>query len=797
MSDEEKIQIAALGLLGLFNRKPKSKPETKEDPGVLTQPDSSDSEDSDGDKLSDRPGRSPPRGSGGRPRGSGGRRETKEQEETPQQKLDKIKSNRDNDMILIAIGTLFDEIDRKNNGGIILRDLIVAIRDNKRVQRIFGLDSIREGGNSNPVKNLFDKIDSIEVNDLLSKDELILFLFRKENIQMLNMLKGTTEAIVIAHRQYDVNQDGFVDLIEYTRGFEQQGETIEDARENLLLTDIDRNGQLDIYEFARAVYGSSSVAPWYNDMINTNFERAQRGELRADNMSRPYGPRTPPVDRVPVVDPRTPMTDPTTPIPQRRPQGGPRGPEGPYRPIGPYTPPRGRRIPNIDMQPGRTFDDPTPSPPQRKTIEPPYDGSEQPPGPLAPYGPDKKKKKKRKKKKAGEKGEHHATKAKARAKQILKDAGVMIENSDGTVEYKIDQTNVSAWERVIKDIKALDKKQASSVLYQAVLKGMYKDTRTSKSSNISLKDLKSGKVLKPGGFEKYIGDYLTDPNQRGLQQVDQYKAAEIATRILDDLKKGINLFNEYKPRGRGKAKPKTKPSDGGSVTKILNDFLSSSSDESNDDPIPAPQNTPEVVVRSMSPTPGFDPGVQDLLDSLDDQSDDQKLEELSGRLKKDLYEYGSSSLATNLRTMLNSITTMKEFNTIVRSGKDKTIIRKFRVPDSTNNKELPGILGLKTDAEIAEEFRVSTRKRVKMLYMAQISAGNINNGTIAKFSLKRREIATLSSKYADAEQLSLAFPAGDVTLIKMAILQKIKEGYRDEEVVDPMFENSLQPRLRF
>lgn len=64
-------------------------------------------------------------------------------------------------------------------------------------------------------------------------------------------------------------------------------------------------------------------------------------------------------------------------------------------------------------------------------------------------------------------------------------------------------------------------------------------------------------------------------------------------------------------------------------------------------------------------------------------------------------------------------------------------------------------------------------------------------------TLSRREIATLSSEYAGAEQLSLAFPAGDVTLRKMAILQMIKGGYTDKKVIDPMFENSLQPRLRF
>ena len=48
MSDEEKIQIAALGLLGLFSRRPKSKTakpddesssETKEDPGVFSESD--------------------------------------------------------------------------------------------------------------------------------------------------------------------------------------------------------------------------------------------------------------------------------------------------------------------------------------------------------------------------------------------------------------------------------------------------------------------------------------------------------------------------------------------------------------------------------------------------------------------------------------------------------------------------------------------------------------------------------------------------------------------------------------
>ena len=806
MSDEEKIQIAALGLLGLFNRKPKSRkstPETKEDPGVI-EPDSSDSsdpEDSDDDKLPDGPGagspprrsgksggRSPPResdGSGGRspPRrsgGSGGRRqspeqeETTEQEETPQQKLDRIKSNPNAKMILLNIGILFDEIDRNKDGFIQLRELVIAIKRNKRVQRIFGIDSIREGRNNNYVVELFRKIDTYPPDDQLSKDELILFLFRKENIQMLNMLKATTEAIVLALNLYDANRDGKISRPELARGYEQQGETIEDARKDardfLMLRDINMDDELDPSEFARSlVFGEGRPPAWFTDMVNDSFERAQNGQLLLKDMARPYG----------------------------------------------------------DMQPGRNLDDPKPIPPQREPIEPPYDGPEQPPEPLtpAPFEPEKKKKAKEK---TGEKGEHHATQAKARAKQILRDAGVMIENDDGTVEYKIDQTNISAWERVIEDISALDKKQAFSLLYQAVLKGMYKDTRT---SNISLKDLRSGKVLKPGGFEKYIGDYLTKPNKRGLRQVDQYKAATIATLIIDDLKKGINLFNEHKPRGRGtssrgkasgKAKSKKKkPSEPApnplallpilepavpsaeDISKLIEDEIgsSSSSDESDDEepqtPVTAPPSAPEVVTRSISPIPEFNPDVQGLLDSLDDQSDDQKLEKLSGRLQKDLYEYGSSRLATNLSTMLNSITTMKEFNKIVRSSKDKTIIREFIDPDSTNNKELPRILDLKTDAEIAEEFRDSTRKRVNTLYNAQIDAENINEGTFAKIKLRRREIATLSSKYADAEQLSLAFPAGDVTLKKMAILQKIKEGYTDEEVVDPMFENSLQPRLRF
>lgn len=671
MSDEEKIQIAALGLLGLFNRKPKSRkstPETKEDPGVIEpnsidSSDSSDPEDSDGDKLPDRPGagspprtrrRSPPRTrrrppprtrrrSGGRSRGSGGRRETKEQEETPQQKLDRIKSNPNAKMILSNIDILFDEIDRNNDGFIQLRELVIAIKRNKRVQRIFGLDSIREGRNNNYVVELFRKIDTFPPDDQLSKDELILFLFRKENIQMLNMLKGNTEAIVLAHKLFDANRDGDLSTPELARGYEQQGETIEDAREHarefLRLRDRNKNDVLDESEFARSlVYGEDRPPAWFADMVNTNFERAQRGELPLNKMSRPYGPRTPPVDRAPVVDPRTPMTDPKTPRPQRRQL--PQRPKGPYRPIGPDRPPRGRRIPNIDMQPGRSLDDPTTIPPQGRSIETPYDGPEQPPGPLAPFGPDNKKKKKKTKKKAVEKGGHHATQAKAQAKQIMRDAGVLTENDDGTVEYKIDQTNVSAWERVIKDIKALNKKQAFSLLYQAVLKGMYKDTRTSKSSNISLKDLKSGKVLKPGGFEKYIRDYLTDPNQRGLRQVDQYKAATIATLIIDDLKKGINLFNEYKPRGRGKSGGKAKPKKPSGKTKTpepetpINSIVIqaqfddefgnlSSSDDSDDEedttpkgPVIAPPSTPEVVVRSMSPTPEFDPGVQGLLDSL-------------------------------------------------------------------------------------------------------------------------------------------------------------------------------------
>ena len=258
------------------------------------------------------------------------------------------------------------------------------------------------------------------------------------------------------------------------------------------------------------------------------------------------------------------------------------------------------------------------------------------------------KKKKKAKKKTGEKGEHHATQAKARAKQILRDAGVMIENDDGTVEYKIDQTNISAWEKVIEDISALDKKQAFSLLYQAVLKGMYKDTRT---PNISLKDLKSGKVLKPGGFEKYIGDYLTKPNKRGLRQVDQYKAATIATLIIDDLKKGINLFNEYKPRGRGTSgrgkasgkasgKAKTKKSEPAvpDISKLIEDEIgsSSSSDESGDEepqtPVTAPPSAPEVVVRSVSPTPGsdimdfLDPGVRGVVDSLEPKKPSEQIE---------------------------------------------------------------------------------------------------------------------------------------------------------------------------
>ena len=273
MSDEEKIQIAALGLLGLFNRKPKSKPETKEDPGVLTQPDSSDSEDSDGDKLRDGPGR----------------RETKEQEETPQQKLDKINSNPDNEMILIAIDTLFDEIYRKNDEyGIILRDLIVAIRDNKRVQRIFGIDSIREGGNSNPVKNLFDKIDSYPTDKKLSKDELILFFFDDEQSVMFNMLKATMHTIITALTLYDANRDGYISETESTRVFEQQGRSIEDAKEYLRLTDVDRDGQVSPAEFTRSViHGKGPLAPWYVDMINTSFERAQSGQLLLKDMARP------------------------------------------------------------------------------------------------------------------------------------------------------------------------------------------------------------------------------------------------------------------------------------------------------------------------------------------------------------------------------------------------------------------------------------------------------------------------------------------------------------------------------
>lgn len=273
MSDEEKIQIAALGLLGLFNRKPKSKPETKEDPGVLTQPDSSDSEDSDGDKLRDGPGR----------------RETKEQEETPQQKLDKIKSNPDNDMIRIAIDTLFDEINRKNDEyGIILRDLIVAIRDNKRVQRIFGLDSIKEGRNSNPVKNLFDKIDRYPNDTKLSRDEFILFFFDDEQSVMFNMLKATMHTIITALTLYDANRDGYISETESARVFEQQGRSIEDAKEYLRLTDVDRDGQVSPAEFTRSViHGKGPLAQWYVDMINTSFERAQSGQLLLKDMARP------------------------------------------------------------------------------------------------------------------------------------------------------------------------------------------------------------------------------------------------------------------------------------------------------------------------------------------------------------------------------------------------------------------------------------------------------------------------------------------------------------------------------
>ena len=762
MSDEEKIQIAALGLLGLFNRKPKTRkstPETKEDPGVI-EPDSSDSSDSDDDELPelpelpDRPGAgspprgsdgsggsSPPRGSGERspPResdGSGGRRETPEQEEapkqeeTPQQKLARIKSNPDNDMLLIAIGTLFDEIDRKNNGVIQLLDLVIAIKRNKRVQRIFGIDSIREGRNDNPVKKLFDKIDKYPNDEKLSRDELILFLFDDEQSEMLNMLTGTTEAIILAHRQYDVNQDGVISLSEYTRGFEQQGETIEDARENLLLTDIDKNGQLDIYEFARAVYGSSSVDQWYVDMINTNFERARRGELRADNMSRPYGPRTPPPRerRIQDIDmqPGRSLGDLGDEDDQiiidridreilrvlelcKDAQETANKMLGIAKSI--YTKPNGYKwdilyndlvnaIINTEEQLGQIEDriqqiqdlrfipsekkidtvlgtgilqtvlkeqdklvsdvndlqksvdritkeyekelrrkeeTPKPIPPQREPIEP------------------------EKKKKAKKKTGLSNADAKQAALDLFTRKGLRIEDGE-MVEYIVNRETAGEWKEIINEIEPMNK-QARYVLFQAIVKGMYK-IKTYEDDNINLADFK--KILKNGGEGYWRGKTTTKGRGEQINQGD----LSIVRSIIDDLEKGNDFFKKYIPNKRNPRnvkKPKKKKKSSGGETKtpepapkpapkpapnplailpilepavpsnetIINAMDDryadiSSSDESDDEepqePVNTPQAPPEVVVRSMSPTPGFDPAVQGLLDSLEPKEPSEQIE---------------------------------------------------------------------------------------------------------------------------------------------------------------------------
>tara|TARA_B100000700_G_C14813728_1_gene746442 strand:- start:158 stop:961 length:804 start_codon:yes stop_codon:yes gene_type:complete len=44
---------------------------------------------------------------------------------------------------------------------------------------------------------------------------------------------------------------------------------------------------LNIYEFLKAIMGASEIDGWYKDMINTNLERRQSGQLLLKDMARP------------------------------------------------------------------------------------------------------------------------------------------------------------------------------------------------------------------------------------------------------------------------------------------------------------------------------------------------------------------------------------------------------------------------------------------------------------------------------------------------------------------------------
>lgn len=313
MSDEEKIQIAALGLLGLFNRGSKSKPETKEDIVVPVPGDSGIIPD---DQL--------PNGAG-----AGGARpeqpERPEQEYRDERRQDErydrkqedkkregmdraaaIRNNPEFRDLIIAIDELFDQIDKNGNDIIELREFVIAIQKNKTVQNIFGLTSVREGAQRDNFKlQIFDKIDKFPDDEIIDRNEFLVFMFEKDQETMRNMVLNVMQAAKVVFDQYDTDGNKLISVDELAKGYEERGQTFDDARQNLLLEDIDRDGKLSFPEMYKWLVREDDM--WFRFLqgqVRSRLQELQQGQLKLGDIEKTPLPETAPPTKKQVKKPQ-------------------------------------------------------------------------------------------------------------------------------------------------------------------------------------------------------------------------------------------------------------------------------------------------------------------------------------------------------------------------------------------------------------------------------------------------------------------------------------------------------------
>ena len=129
---------------------------------------------------------------------------------------------------------------------------------------------------------------------------------------------------------------------------------------------------------------------------------------------------------------------------------------------------------------------------------------------------------------------------------ILEGNGLMERTEDGKLNFIVNKDNEPKW-RAVYEITKNGNKRGHSAFIQGLMKGLLNRVTKSNRNNVNLKDMKNGKIFeKPiddeeGGYKKYNIDDMVKKTSRG-EQLDPSKAMDLAELILDDVKNGINRF---------------------------------------------------------------------------------------------------------------------------------------------------------------------------------------------------------------------------------------------------------------